>query len=109
MAKQIGTIKIIGTIGRVCFYKLEDSYYARTKSSLSGKKVKTCSKFAKTMCNAGLFARASVIGSAVYRMRPLKEKNRRLNQQLTGQAMKMLKSGLEENEIIKSLKASLDF
>jgi len=40
VAKQIGATKITGTIQNICFYKMEGQYYARQKSSLTGKRVK---------------------------------------------------------------------
>lgn len=40
MAKQIGPVFITGTIGDICFYKMDGQYYARMKSSLSSKRVK---------------------------------------------------------------------
>lgn len=104
MAKQVGLIKIKGTIGGICFYKLDGTHYARTKSSLSGKRVKTSEAFRETMRYAGLFAKASMIGSTVYRMLPKVEKDRKLYRQLTGKAMKMLRDGLTEKEVIDMLK-----
>lgn len=104
MAKQVGTIKIKGTIDGICFYKLAGNYYARTKSSLDGKRVKKSRSFGETMRYARLFAKASVIGSTIYRMLPKNEKDRKVYQQLTGKAMKMLKDGLNEKEVIKKLK-----
>lgn len=109
MAKQVGQIKIKGTIGGICFYKLDGNYYARTKSSLSGKRVKTSKAFQETMRYADLFAKASVIGSTIYRLLPKNKRDRKLYQQLTGKAMRMLKKGLTEKQVIKSLKAGLFF
>jgi hypothetical protein len=37
MAKQIGDIKITGTYDNVTYYKMDGEYYARSKSSLTGK------------------------------------------------------------------------
>jgi hypothetical protein len=107
MAKQAGMIKIKGTIAGICFYRLEGNYYARTKSSLAGKRVKTSKAFRETMKYAALFARASVIGSAIYRMLPKYERDRRIYQQLTGKAMKMLKDGLNEKEVMQKLSVAL--
>ena len=49
MAKQMGALQIRGTVGGICFYKMEGMYYARTKSSLSGERVKTDPAFEETM------------------------------------------------------------
>lgn len=104
MARQTGVIKITGTIGNVCFYKLNKKYYARTKSSLSGKRVKKSPAFRNTMKYAGLFAKASVIGSAVYRLLPKVKRERKVYQQLTGRAMQMLKKGMTADEVLTILK-----
>jgi ribosomal protein L13 len=107
MAKQAGIIKIKGTIDGICFYKLDGNYYARTKSSLDSKRVKTSKPFRETMRYARLFAKASVIGSTIYRMLPKDKRSRNVYQQLTGKAMKMLKDDLSEKEVIKKLKKML--
>ena len=104
MAKQDGTIKITGTVSNVCFYKLDDKYYARSKSSLTGKRVKKDAAFKETMKYAGWLAKASVIASAVYRSLPQKNKGRKIYQRLTGKAIKMLKEELTEKEISSRLK-----
>lgn len=96
-----------GTIAGICFYKLDDHYFARTKSSLTGKRVKTSKVFRETMKYARLFAKASVIGSAIYRMLPGYQRHRRVYQQLTGKAMKMLRDGLSEKEVMQKLILSL--
>jgi hypothetical protein len=57
MAKQAGKLKVTGTVYNVCFYKLGKGFYARSKSSLTGKRVKTDPAFEKTMQNAGLLAK----------------------------------------------------
>lgn len=107
MARQDGNIKITGTIDNICFYKLDGKYYARTKSTLSGKTVKKSPAFRNTMRYAGLLAKASVIGSLVYRLLPKEERERKRFQQLTGKAMQMLKEGMSEEEITALLTSSL--
>lgn len=105
MAKQMGAIKITGTIGETCFYKMNGEYYARRKSSLSRKRVKTSKAFKETMRYAGLMAKASVISSTIYQLLPKKKKSRKLYQQLTGKAMQLLKQDLSKTETVKRLKA----
>ena len=38
MAKQVGIIKITGTIDDITFYEMGGEFYARMKSSLTGKR-----------------------------------------------------------------------
>jgi hypothetical protein len=107
MAVQTGIIKITGTISGICFYKLYGKHYARLKSSLSSKRVKTSPAFSNTMRYARLLATASVIGSEVYRLLPKEMKGRKIYQQLTGKAMKMLKEGTNLEDVMMLLKAGL--
>ena len=67
MAKQIGLLQIMGTVHGICFYKMDGKYYARTKSSLSGERVKSDPVFAETMRYAERMEIASKIASAIYR------------------------------------------
>lgn len=71
----------------------------RAKSSLSGKRVKRDPKFGATMQYAKWMGEASVIASGVYRQMDAGTKNRRLYQQLTGKALRLLREGKSENEI----------
>jgi len=67
MAKQIGDTFIEGCSGNIIFYRLGDTYYARMKSSLSSKRVRTDAAFRETMKWAKLLGYASRIASSVYR------------------------------------------
>ena len=104
MAEQTGTIKITGTISGICFYQMEGKHYARLKSSLSSKRVKTSAAFKNTMMYAALLANASRIGSVVYRALPKERKGRKVYQQLTGKAMQLLKKGMAKENVIALLK-----
>jgi hypothetical protein len=104
MAKQAGNIKIGSRrLGRLVFYKMGNEYYVRTKSSLKGKRVKKDPKFAGTMRSAGRLARASKIGSAVYKALPANFKQFFMYRAFTGEAIKMLKQGMSEEEILQKL------
>jgi hypothetical protein len=106
MAKQEGPFFITGTIGQVCFYRLHEDYYARTKSSLNGTRVKSDPAFGKTMIYAGLLKEASLLASAVYRGLARDKRIHALYRQLTGEAMRLLREGkniAETNEHLKHL------
>ena len=96
MAKQIGPFKVTGCYDNICFYKMDGQYYARSKSSLDGKRVKKDPAFRPTRWHANLLARSSKIAAAVYRGLP-KEKG--LFRKLTGQAMRLLKEGKTTEEV----------
>jgi hypothetical protein len=102
MAKQKGPVKITGTIGGVTFYKLNGEYYARAKSSLSRRRVKTDRCFSNTMRNAAWFAQASKISSAVFlflRRAGLKNNSQRIDRKIQSRSVALVRSGMENEEI----------
>jgi hypothetical protein len=101
MARLHSIPPFLGTIDGICVYTRWGKYYMRTKSSLSGERVKKAPEFKKTMENASLLSRASKIASVVYRQ--LAEKKFSLYRMLTGQAMKMLKAGRDEENVRQDL------
>ena len=105
MAKQAGDIKIVGTVRNICFYKLRGQYYARSVSSLTSKRVKRDPRFRLTMVYAGLLGKASKIASKIYRQLDRSQRNRSLYQQLTGNAMQLLKQGMNEQDITPAILA----
>ena len=77
MATQIGLLRITGTVGGICFYRIGNIYYAREKSSLSGERVKNDPAFAETMRYAEQMGNASKIASVIYRQTvPMHERSR---------------------------------
>jgi hypothetical protein len=103
MAKQAGTIKISGTIGDICFYRLHDGHFARTKSSLAGKRVKNDPAFKGTMKYAALLACASKIASVIYKRLPQEQKSRKKYQAMTGEAMRLIKEEKNIETVIELL------
>lgn len=103
MARQYGTIKITGTIDGICFYQMDGEYYARAKSSLSGRRVKTDSAFRSTMAYAGLMGRASKIAAKLKEGLSREERRNINHSKLTGQVQRLLKEGKAEQEILNEL------
>jgi len=99
MAKQIGPTKITGTIHNICFYKMEGQYYARQKSSLTGKRVKKDPAFAGTIRSAHLLGKSSKLASLIKRTFPKEEQSMELFRMLTGKVMRLMKEGIGEEEI----------
>ena len=91
MATQIGLLRIRGTISGICFYCLNGQYYARQKSSLTGKRVKKDPAFAETMRYAGLLGKAAKIASEKYKLVPKEERSRNKYRALVGMVMQELK------------------
>src|SRR4030095_10475978 len=100
MAKQTGTIKISGTIGDICFYRLYEEHYARSRSSLSAKRVKHGPAFKETMKYAALLACASKIASVIYKRLPEEQKSRKKYQAMTGEAMRLIKEKMDIETVI---------
>jgi hypothetical protein len=98
MGLQAGHIVFIGTIGKLCFYKSCGQYCVRKSSSLTGKRVKKDKAFERTMENAGILARASRIGSAVYRALPKTFRQYWMYRAFTGEAIHLLRRRKTDEE-----------
>jgi len=105
MPKQKGPVYFTGTRGDACFYKMDGQYYVRKKSSLSGKRVKESSSFELTRVYADLLAQASRLAAAVYRPLPREQKKLTLYRAMTGEALQMLKQGVDAEVISAHLQA----
>ncbi|GEP94797.1 hypothetical protein [Chitinophaga cymbidii] len=103
MAKQAGPVYYTGTIGMVCFYKMQGKYYARLKSSLTGRRVKKDPAFHRTMENAHILGEASRIAAAVYRSVAASEKSQALYRRMTGIAMRMLQQKINPMKVLAAL------
>jgi len=67
MAQQRGIIKLAGTIGNITFYKTQDGYLAKEKTSLDATRIATDPNFVRTRENGAEFGHAAKVG-AVLRM-----------------------------------------
>jgi hypothetical protein len=77
--------------------------FMRSRSSLTGERVKKDPAFHKTRQNAAVMAKASPIALKVYALVPLQHKKHKLRCKLTGEVMAWLKYGWEETDIIEYL------
>jgi hypothetical protein len=102
MARLSQTPPFLGTKDGLVVYKRWGKYYVRTKSTLSGKRVKRSAAFKGTMESARLLGRASSIASKVYQQKP--DKVFKQFRTLTGIAMRHLKTGLTEEEVLKKMR-----
>ena len=78
-------------------------YYIRSRSSLTGKRVKTDPAFYNTMKYAELMAKGSPIASKVYALVPLQHRKNNLCRKITGEVMTWLKYGWTAGDIIEYL------
>src|SRR5690606_36623465 len=106
MAKQHGPHYVTGTYNGICFYRMDGRYYARRKSTLSGKRVKRDPSFTLTMVYANIMAQASQLAAGVYRQLPAARRKHALYRALTGQAMQLLKAGKDAAAVVAALQAA---
>ncbi|HEY0731287.1 MAG TPA: hypothetical protein VGD33_02615 [Chitinophagaceae bacterium] len=100
MAKQAGVIKILGTIDDITFYKMGGIYYARMKSSLTGKRFWQDKAFEGSRRSAIALGKASKLASRLYRTMPKEDKSRALFCKLTGEIKLLIKTEHNEEEIM---------
>ena len=101
MAKQVGIIKITGTIDDITFYKMGDEYYARMKSSLTGKRFWKDRAFEGSRKSAMALGAASKLASLLYKTLPKERKGRSIFQKLTGRIKLMILDHKETEAIIQ--------
>lgn len=84
MAKQVGIVKLTGTIDDITFYEMGGEFYARMKSSLTGKRFWKDKAFEGSRRSAKALGVASKLASLLYKTLPKEEKGRPVFQKLTG-------------------------
>lgn len=95
MARQVGLLKLVGTLGDISFYKAVYGYLARAKSGVDRKTILTDPRFQRTRENAFEFGRAAKAGKLVRdAIRPLlrNAKDSMTVQRLTQKMVKVLQS-----------------
>lgn len=91
-------IKYYGCIEHLCFYRMWNKDFLRTKSSLTRKRVKSDPAFANTMKEAKTMGRASKIASVIYKALPKEFRQFWMYRAFTGEIVMMLKNGRNEKE-----------
>lgn len=99
MAKQVGIMKITGTIDDITFYKMGGIYYARMKSCLTGKRFWKDKAFEGSRKSALALGQASRLASKLYKTFTIEVKSRSLFCKLTGEIKLLIKTGHTEEEI----------
>lgn len=105
MAKQSGVIKITGTIGNITFYKMNGEYYARSKSSLSGKRVKKDPNYERFRTYSGRMACASQTAGSIYRSLRKADREVSLYRKMVSEGLRLLKAGCAEVRLEETLRA----
>ena len=99
MAKQPKGQCFTGTLGGITFYVVDGVGYARSKSSLTAKRVLKDKAFEKTRRCARDLGLASKIASPIYRALPLEEKGRWLFRAIAGEAASLLYEGKTQEQV----------
>lgn len=96
MAKQKGIIKLEGSIGDISFYKGRDgSFMARTKTGISGDRIKSDPAFIRTRENGQEFGRAGKAGKLIrsaFREIIKNNKDSRMSNRLSQELLKMIQA-----------------
>ena len=95
MAKQKGIIKIKGTIGDMTFYKTQDGYIVKEKTSLEGSRIASDPAFQRTRENGSEFGRAGKAGKVLrnaIRNQLQNAKDNRVVSRLTTEMLKVIKA-----------------
>lgn len=103
MAKQAEGF-LVGTYDDITFYKMEGQYYARRKSSLTGKKFWKHKAFEGSRRSCGRFGRGNQLASLVYNEIAEGQRQYELYCRMKREAIAMLKAGKAEEEVIASLR-----
>ena len=95
MARQVGIIKLKGTIGDISFYKSKDGHLARTKGGVDANRIATDPAFQRTRENGSEFGRAGK-GGTLFRtaMRVLMQNasDKRVTSRLTKEMVAVIKA-----------------
>ena len=99
MARQVGPIYLIRTIDGVIFYKMDGKYYVRMAPCFPD--IRRSPRFAGTMQSARRMGRASKIGAYLYAALRADHKHFRMYRVLVGEAALLLKTGMEDQEVLE--------
>src|SRR5689334_3488759 len=93
----------LGTKNGICIYAMRGEFFARAASSLTAERVLTEPVFAETRRHSGIMARASRVGSRVYKEVTGARKTHDLYRKIAGQAYKLIMEGEDEKAIVDIL------
>jgi hypothetical protein len=91
MAKQVGDIKIWGSIDGLCFYAMEGTYYVRKSSSLSGKRFWKDKAFEGSRRSCNWFSEGNRLASKLYKRIEKEKKDRKIFRFLLSRAIDLIK------------------
>lgn len=94
----------MGTHDDITFYKMGEGYYARMKTSLTGKKFWKHKAFEGSRRSCNRFGRGNQLASMVYKEIPEGQREYALFCRMKSAAIAMIKAGKGEGEVIDGLR-----
>ena len=105
----IAATEVEGTLGGIITcYKVHGRYFARTKSSLTGKRVKKDKCFQRTMHNAGILALATQYVTPIYNELTDDWRCQDLYHKLVGIGVRLLHQGYTKEMVQQAIYAALE-
>ena len=103
--KQSGDIRMTGTfdISDITLYRMDGEFYARSKSTLTGKRFRKDKAFEGSRRSNERFKRGNELASQVYQSMPEEKRFYKLFCRLKREAILFLKCGKTEKEVVKEL------
>ncbi|MDF2189980.1 hypothetical protein [Paraflavitalea sp. CAU 1676] len=103
MARLTSIPPFVGTVGPITVYLMYDRYYLRTRSSITGKRIKKDPAFRKFRASSGQMALASPLAASVYALIPEHRRKKNQFRILVSEARIWLKYGWEREDIFDYL------
>ena len=104
----IAATEVEATMCGITFYKVHGRYLARTKSSLTGKRVKKDKRFRRTMQHAVVLALAVKYVTPIYNALTDDWHCQDLHRKLTGMAVKLVHQGNTKEAVQQAMYAELE-
>ena len=103
--KQSGDIRMTGTfdISDITLYRMNGEFYARSKSTLTGKRFRKDKAFEGSRRSNERFKRGNELASQVYQAMPEEKRFYKLYCRLKREAILYLKCGKTEEQVVKEL------
>jgi hypothetical protein len=108
MAKQTSSIKAVGRVDNLSFYRQEGGYRARRKTGVDTKRYHNDPAYANTRASSGRFGRASTLLSLVYRYVLPGFKSDTLSNLCKKKAIALVNELISEEEVLRRLHSFLD-
>src|SRR5689334_12173924 len=103
MARQVGDIKVVGTMDNLCFYEMEGKYYVRMKPGPDRKQFFKGAKYAPQREASKRMILSAQLVSLVYQQIPKEKKKYQVCCEMQKRAALLIKGGMELSEIIEQL------